>query len=122
MKKSLLCMADTSFPPRESLYLKVSSRKLCEMAHHPSLECASPRAALTFQDGPHCVCGMCIFLNKSTSYLLKRKELFRLKFQRFRKSFLDSSHRFQTVLSKASGPLGQHVPIWVLQNTSSTRS
>ena len=54
------------------------------MAHHPSLECASPRAALTFQDGPHCVCGMCIFLNKSTSYLLKRKE----------KSCLDLNYNF----------------------------
>ena len=114
-------------PPRESLCLKVSLRKLCETAHPtPSLECASPRAALTFQDGPHCVCGMCIFLNKSTAYLLKTKkkrtELFRLKFQLFRKSSLDSSHRFQTVLSKPSGPLGQHFPVWVLQDTSSTRS
>ena len=35
----------------------------------PSVECVSPKAAPAFWDTPHSVCGMCVSLNKSTSYL-----------------------------------------------------
>ena len=39
-----------------------------------SVECVSPRAALAFWDRSHSVYGMCISLNKSTSYLSRKKK------------------------------------------------
>ena len=38
-----------------------------------SVEFVSPKSVLTFGDGPHSVCGMYISLNKSVSYLKKKK-------------------------------------------------
>ena len=40
-----------------------------------SVEFVSPKSVLTFGDGPHSVCGMCISLNKSVSYLKKKKKV-----------------------------------------------
>ena len=40
-----------------------------------SVEFVSPKSVLIFWDGPHSVCGMCISLNKSISYLKKKNNV-----------------------------------------------